>query len=188
MITAGLQITQFGDWKQVEGIFADLSQHNRPITRDAARGARFFAQRYRNKLIDGILTNGSSIGQNWPAVSDKYARFKVNKFGTDPGHLLRASFTYIEELMRLQITQKKFIVTMQFRKGALQRKAWKKGITLRYYSVILEEGRPSQNIKARPLWEPAFYSIGGYQGAINSMNTAINQRLRKLGITINFRS
>jgi hypothetical protein len=185
LFAAGLQITKFGDWKQVEAIFANLSQKNKPITRDAARGARFFAERFRTRLVEGVLTKGSRIGQSWPQVSHKYAHFKIRQFGVSPKLLGQASGIYLQELSYLQIQQRNHLVTMKFRKGALNRKAWKHGISLKYYSQIFEEGY--DKIPARPLWNPSFKSIGGFNGAINTITYAIKQRLTSLGIDITFK-
>ena len=180
----GISLQVFGDWTKCERLLADLSSHHRPITRDAARAGSKFVHRFKERLIDGIWTNGATVGLVWAPVSSKYAKFKWKTFRVPASDLLRASYTYIQELTNLEITQNNYIVSMQFRRGALERKAWRKGIKLRYYSQLMEFG--GENFIARPLWHPAFRSIGGYENLTRTMTSAIQKRLQRLDINIRF--
>jgi hypothetical protein len=181
-VRSTLKVTEFGDWKKAKRVINEFAD-KRGILRDATKGVRDFANRFKRTLAYGIITNGTYVGQNWPAPSPKYASWKRSQ-GADPGEMLRLTYNYLNAIENLRVTQKSYVITMAFTKGDLNRVSKKRGLPMRIYMDILETGLQGRNIAARPLWYPAFRKIGGYSGVVNTINYSVGKRLRKHGLTI----
>lgn len=177
-----IKIQLYGDWEYARRAWKGLSNFQNPIVKDAARGVRDFAEKYKRLLILGVTTQGAAVGQNWPDHSARYAEWKASRF-TESG-FLKASGTYLSELEKLAVVQKKYYVELKFRRGAKNRKAWSKGITMGKYMIINENGLASRNIRPRPLWGPAYQKLGGHKGVIKSVLNRVRGRLNKYGIRI----
>jgi hypothetical protein len=179
---SNIEFTVEGDLMRAERVFSRLSSKSKPLVRDAARGGRRFLERLKWTLIKGIVTNGGYVGLMWPPVTDKYAAFKMRTFGLPGSTMLQASQNYIHALLDMDIVQSNYVTQLKFKRGALDRKSHPKGIALRHYIQVNEEG--GLRSQARPLWGPAFRKLGGYEGCKNEVLSGIKSRLKKEGLNI----
>jgi len=179
-----INIQMYGDWKAAEKAWNGLANFKRPLIKDAAKGVRVFAKKYKSLLIAGIETEGSAVGQTWVKHSEKYSKFKLQQFGNT--RIMYASGAYSQELRRLNIKEKRHYVELKFRRGAKNRKAWSKGINLGRYMVIMENGYGL--IPARPLWAPAYRKLGGNKGLVKEILNKVGKRLRRYNIHISTQS
>lgn len=167
-----------GEWFRAKRAMEILASRSRPLVRDAAKGARDFLERYKWALIKGVITNGAYVGRSWTPVSESYGKWKARKFGIGPDKILQATTHYVNALLNMSITQKDYLLSMDMKRGDLSKKSWDKGITMGNYMKVHEYGYGK--IPARPLWQPAFDKIGGYQGCSDAVMGAIRKRLNEI--------
>lgn len=171
----GLQADLVGDWKKLPALFRYLGggNFNTGIKRDIAKAVRDFCTVYKKNLVQGLATGGVAIGADW--LSHKESYIKARKPHTVG--VLRG--IYLDALNNLQITQEKYILSLSFRQGDLNRKS-AGGYTLGQYSVIFEKGTDNGKQPGRPLWSTAFEKTGGQGKILKNIHGAVGKRIKEL--------
>jgi len=147
----------FGDWAKTRSVFSTIDA---TMAIGASNGQQAFAKRLKKQVRRYIRTNGAGITPAWEPVSPKYAKFK-RSLGYDPGNLYVLSGLYYRSIEIWGSGGNWYTGlkanTRHSRKGAGR-------YTLAQIARILESGSSVRNIKARPLWTPAFKAVGGNAG------------------------
>lgn len=178
MIDNRLEITKFGEWQRAFNLLDKFRGKDRLI-RIVVNSTKRFARSYKTALITGLLTDGSSVGVQWEPVSPKYGDYKERVYGTSRSDLLYASSNYLVQLEKLQVTQpNQYLVKFGFFRGSLHTKSRRGGLSLAKYANIMEYGHAGRNIKARPLWDPAFRKIGGFSKLTMKIERDVNLYIR----------
>jgi hypothetical protein len=174
---AGVQVKYEGDWHKLPALFRYLTNKKggQGIKRDIAKAHRDFALKYKAALIKGILTGGGGIGAAWPPHSPDYK---------EANQLLRLTGNYFNALVAMKVTAKNYSIRMNIDRGAVSRKSAPNRLSLGQYAVIHEVGSVARGIPARPLWQPAFNSIGGQRAILGRTKGAVQKRLKKLGVNV----
>jgi len=170
-------------WKKLPALFRYISSKDgQAIKRDIAKAVRDFAEEYKKALIRGLASEGKAIGASWPSHQPKYARWRKRKGAK--GGIGVFTGLYLQALGNMKVVQKKYMISLTFQRGDLNRKAWKKGLSLGQYSMVFEYGSSKRNIAARPLWQDAYRHIGGNQRVVRKVMGGVGRRLNKMGIKV----
>ena len=170
-----LRVDLVGDWKKLPALFKYLEggTFNRGIKRDIAKAVRDFCTIYKKNLVEGLATGGMSIGASWAPHTRAYTKARgVHTVGVLKG-------IYLDALSNLQITQEKYILSLSFNRGDLNRKS-AGGYTLGQYSVIFERGTDNGKVPGRPLWSTAFEKTGGQEKILRNIQGAVGKRIKEL--------
>ena len=159
-----------GDWHKLPSLFGYLSSNSmgKGLKRDIAKAMRDFAMRYKRKLVAGLSTGGRAIGQAWSHAPGYSNRTGI--VGVDTGN-------YLNALNNLRIKQNKYMMTLKFSKGDLNKRGAGKQ-TLGQYAMYFEYGHGKQ--PARPLWTATFQNIGGQRKMLQYITGAVGKRLHTL--------
>jgi len=163
-----------GDWVKLDKFLRYLSGRSTGLSlkRDLAKAQRDWLQRYKIKLVGGLLSEGTSVGMPFEEHSPGYSRP-----GFSVGH---KSGVYLDALRNLRIIQKGYSVSLTYSPGDLNRKSFRGGYRLNKYALIFEGGKWNQ--PARPLWNATYSKMGGHRNLTKNLLGAIGKRLDKLGI------
>ena len=162
-----------GDWVKLNRFLKYLGGRSRSLSlkRDLAKTQRDWLQRFKIKLIKGLLSEGSSIGAPFEPHAQGYYG------GASIGY---RNGVYLDALRNLRIIQKNYQVSLTFYPGDLNRKSRAGGYRLSQYALLFEQG--SKNQPARPIWGPTLVSMGGGANLVKNLYGALGKRLTKLGI------
>ena len=163
-----------GEWMKLDKFMRYMGggSRSRGIKRDLAKAQRDWFQRFKIKLVNGLLTEGSSINARFEEHSPNY---------TDGGPSIGIrKGIYLDALRNLRIIQKNYIVTLSYYPGDLHRKSRRGGLPLAGYALAFEHGKANQ--PPRPLWAPTFMIMGGGESMVKNLRGAISMRLSKMGI------
>jgi len=163
-----------GDWLKLDKFIQYMGgkKRSQSIKRDLAKAQRDWFQRFKIKLVNGLLSEGSSIGAPFEEHSPNY---------TDGGPSIGIrKGIYLDALRNLRIIQKNYIISLSYYPGDLHRRSRSKGLPLAGYAMAFEHGKFDQ--PPRPLWAPTFERMGGGQNMVKVMRGAIALRLSNMGI------
>jgi len=167
-----------GDWGKLQTFLKYMGggSRSRGIKRDIAKAQRDFLFKYRLAIAGGLASGGVSIGGAFAGHKAGYRE------GRDPVGV--RSGNYLRALRNLKITQKGYIVSLNFSRGDLHTKSRpnKGGYILSKYAGIFEGGSSRQ--VARPLWKQTFTHIGGGPALIKKIRGSVQKRLGRMGIRI----
>jgi hypothetical protein len=146
-------ITLFGDWDKVNDFMTALPL---AVTTGAREGSETAAKKLISVVKKNIRNNGPA-GVNWEDYSLAYSKRKARLGGNID---TKWSFhkTYYNSLGVITRGNKVYAGVPPRKLSTVNTR---KPITLAKVARILENGSPTLNIKARPLWKPSFKEFGG---------------------------
>lgn len=152
-IGAMMRCEEVGDWKAVSSIIQRLPKKVQSV----AYGTMVdFASKYLRALKQGILSNGASIGAKWPDLDPTYAASK-SKLGLSSQMYINSRVLYNNIIIDRNPISHKVVVTVRQDDQTIS----KGKMSASQVAHLLELGVYKHSIKPRPLFGPAWRSIGG---------------------------
>jgi hypothetical protein len=170
-IGAMMKCEMIGDWKAFSSIIDKLPRH---VQNSAYATMVSFGSTYLKALKRGILTNGSSIGAKWPALDEKYAR---SKKGNRDQQYINSKVLYNNLIMERDAIRHKVVVTVRQDDQTIS----KGGMSASQVAHVLEIGSYKHSNKPRPLFGPAWRSIGGKKALTEATTINMRAAINELG-------